>query len=81
MIKGMEDLAYEEKLRELGLFSLQMRRSMGSLIDVSKCLMGGNKEEGAKLFSVVHTDMTKSNGHTFKKIKFCLNTREDFFLL
>jgi len=51
MIKGMEDLKYEERLRQQGLLSLEKRRFMGNLTNVSKCLVEGNEEEAARLLS------------------------------
>ena len=34
MIKGLENLSYEDKLRDLGLFSLEKGRLLGDLIAV-----------------------------------------------
>lgn len=64
MIKEMEDLPYVKRLREMGLSSLEGRRFIGNLILVSKCLMGGNDEEGARFFSVVPADWMRSHGYT-----------------
>ena len=71
MIKGLEHLPYEERLNNLGLFSLGKRRLRGDLINVYKYVKGGGRQMDEAL--LVWSDRTRSNGLKLEHGKFHTN--------
>jgi len=62
MIRGMEHLCCEERLRQLGLFSLEKRRLWGDLVVDFQYLKGAYRKDGDRLFRRVCYNRTRSNG-------------------
>lgn len=57
MLKGLEHFLYEERLRELGLLSLE-KTEWGSYINAYKYLKGGCQVNGDRHFLVVCSGRT-----------------------
>ena len=78
MIQGLDHLPYEDRLKELGLFSLEKRRLWGGLIVAFQYVMGIYKHDGNQLFTWLDSDRTGGNGFKVKERRFRLNVSGKF---
>jgi len=80
-IKGLEHFPYEERLSNLGLSRLGKRRLRLDLINIYKYLKGARRQmDEARLFCVVHSHRTRSNGLELEHRKFHTNMQNNFMV-
>jgi len=79
MIRALEHLSYEDRLRKLGLFSLEKRRLRGDLTAAFQYLKGAYRKDGEGLLTRVCSDRTRGNGCKLKEGRFRLGIRKKFF--
>jgi len=81
LIQELEHCSYEERLRELGLFSLDNRRLWGGLIAAFQYLKGAHRKDGENLLSKACCDSTGSNGFKIREGRFRLAIRNQFLIV
>jgi len=81
MIQGLEHLSYEERLRELGLFSLGKSRLRGDLRPAFQYLKGTYRKGGENPFSKACCNRTRSNSFKLREGRFRLDRRKKFFTM
>jgi len=77
MNRGLEHLSYEERLRELGLFSLE--KAPGRPSSSLSVPEGAYRKHGENIFSRAFCNRTRSNVFKLRNGRFSLDIRKKFF--
>ena len=70
IIHGISNLSYNDRLKALGLHSLERRRCRGDMIEVFKWKKGINKGYIGEVHKMKEEGITRSNGFKLDKFKF-----------
>ncbi|KFP65370.1 hypothetical protein N322_03806, partial [Cariama cristata] len=81
MMRGLEQLSYEDRLRELGSFSLEKKRFQGDLIATFQYLKGAYKKAEEGLCTGTCRCRTKGNGFKLEEGRYRLDVSKKFFTL
>jgi len=81
MMRGLEPLCSEERLGELGLFSLEKTQLRKDLRAACQYLQGVYKKDGDRLFSRSSCDKTSGNSLKLKEGRLRLHIWKKFFTL
>ena len=79
MIRGLEHLPYEDRLRVLGLVSLEKGRLQGDFIAAFQYLKGAYMKAGEGLFIMAGRNRVRESGFKMEESRFRLDTRKKFF--
>lgn len=79
MIPSIRSLPYEDRLRQLNLFSLVRRRQRGDLIEVFKILKGFSDIDGVRLFQPPASANLRGHALKLAKPRARTRTRASFF--
>lgn len=79
MIPGMKKLLYTERLRRLGLWSLETRRYRADLIEVYKMIHGLSGARFDCFFDFDNSGRTRGHSFKLKKKRFNTQLRQHFF--
>ena len=77
MIRSLETKPYEERLKELGMFSLEKRRLRRDMIALFKYLKSCHTEEGQDLFFIIPECKTRNNGLKIPEARLWLDIRKN----
>ena len=82
MVRGLEHLFYEDRLRESGLISLQKRSLQRELIAASfQYIKGAYKKDGERLFTRTCSNGTRGDGFKLKEDRFRPDITKNFFMM
>lgn len=79
MVHGLHHKSYEDRLKELNMYSLEERRERGDMIETYKYLTGRNRVQENTIFKRKRCSRTRGHGMKLEGGRFRGNMRKNFF--